>query len=540
MEYTALYRKYRPNKFDDIVGQEHIIKILKNSIINKKIGHAYLFSGPRGTGKTSTAKVFANTVNCLEPKKGEKCGRCAICKLKENVDVIEIDAASNNGVDEIREIRQNAKLMPANSKYKVYIIDEVHMLSIGAFNALLKTLEEPPAHVIFILATTEFQKIPLTILSRCQKFQFKKLTNEDIITKLNEIVKNENIKLENGSIELISELSDGGLRDAINLLDQISSTIDGVITPKNIANITGIVLQEDIERFINFLLNNKVKEVLEYLNDLNETGKNYVLLCERIIIYLRKKLIDGALKNKDNSLFLQYIHIFIQLDAELKRSLNQRIIFEVKILEILNLNYDNLKEENENVLNNIEQNEVKKTSDNIVEINKLDKKENRENTNILKQETILLDRNNIRVNNTLAAAKKTVLVKYREKYREIENYLSDSKFNTLISHLINATLAAASDDNIIISVEENISKNYILKYLNQTQDLFQKIYNNQLKIAVLTNSEWKEEIEKYKQNKKNKIEYKIIDEPDIGVSDDLTQMEQEAIDIFGKETIELK
>lgn len=540
MEYTALYRKYRPNKFDDIVGQEHIIKILKNSIINKKIGHAYLFSGPRGTGKTSTAKVFANTVNCLEPKKGEKCGRCAICKLKENVDVIEIDAASNNGVDEIREIRQNAKLMPANSKYKVYIIDEVHMLSIGAFNALLKTLEEPPAHVIFILATTEFQKIPLTILSRCQKFQFKKLTNEDIITKLNEIVKNENIKLENGSIELISELSDGGLRDAINLLDQISSTIDGVITPKNIANITGIVLQEDIERFINFLLNNKVKEVLEYLNDLNETGKNYVLLCERIIIYLRKKLIDGAIKNKDNSLFLQYIHIFIQLDAELKRSLNQRIIFEVKILEILNLNYDNLKEENENVLNNIEQNEVKKTSDNIVEINKLDKKENRENTNILKQETILLDRNNIRVNNTLAAAKKTVLVKYREKYREIENYLSDSKFNTLISHLINATLAAASDDNIIISVEENISKNYILKYLNQTQDLFQKIYNNQLKIAVLTNSEWKEEIEKYKQNKKNKIEYKIIDEPDIGVSDDLTQMEQEAIDIFGKETIELK
>ena len=229
MNYKALYRKYRPSLFNEIVGQDHIVKILKNSIIKNKIGHAYLFSGPRGTGKTSTAKIFASTINCLQPVDGEKCGKCAICKLEENVDIIEIDAASNNGVDEIREIRQNAKLMPNNSKYKVYIIDEVHMLSIGAFNALLKTLEEPPLHVIFILATTEFQKVPLTIVSRCQKFQFKKLTNNDIEKKLHEIVEKENINITDDALTLIAEISDGGLRDAINLLDQASSTVDGKI-----------------------------------------------------------------------------------------------------------------------------------------------------------------------------------------------------------------------------------------------------------------------------------------------------------------------
>ena len=189
MSYISLYRKYRPRKFSEVVGQEIIVKILKNSIINNKIGHAYIFSGPRGTGKTSIAKIFARAVNCLNPADGDVCDNCDICKLSqdEELDIIEIDAASNNGVDEIREIKNTIKLMPSLLKYKVYIVDEVHMLSTSAFNALLKTLEEPPAHAIFILATTEINKIPATVLSRCQKFDFKKIKKEDIVNRLNYI-----------------------------------------------------------------------------------------------------------------------------------------------------------------------------------------------------------------------------------------------------------------------------------------------------------------------------------------------------------------
>ena len=225
MSYISLYRKYRPKTFSDVVGQEVVIKILKNSILTGKIGHAYIFSGPRGTGKTSIAKIFSKAVNCLENDSGDLCGKCSVClsDFDDEIDIVEIDAASNNGVDEIREIRNNVKLVPNHLKYKVYIIDEVHMLSTSAFNALLKTLEEPPSNVIFILATTEFNKIPATVISRCQKFDFKKLTINQIENRLNYILDKENKTIKPEVVELISQLSDGGMRDAINMLDQLIS-----------------------------------------------------------------------------------------------------------------------------------------------------------------------------------------------------------------------------------------------------------------------------------------------------------------------------
>lgn len=236
MSYKVLYRKYRPDNFDNLVGQDNITRILKNSIINNKLSHAYIFSGPRGTGKTSSAKIFSKNINCLNPVKGNACNECINCKNYDSVnDIIEIDAASNNGVNEMREITNNVKLKPNLLKYKVYIIDEFHMLSPSAFNALLVTLEEPPSHVIFILATTNIESVPITILSRCQRFDFKKITINNIEKRLKEISEIEEIKIENPAITQIAKISDGGLRDSLSLLDQLSKE-NGIITEEVVFN----------------------------------------------------------------------------------------------------------------------------------------------------------------------------------------------------------------------------------------------------------------------------------------------------------------
>ena len=245
--YQALYRKYRPKTLDEICGQKTIVKILENTIKKGQINHAYLFAGPRGTGKTSIAKILARIVNCEKLKDTKPCGKCPSCIQVNNSDIIEIDAASNNGVDEIRELRNKVSLVPSYGKYKIYIIDEVHMLTVGAFNALLKTLEEPPTHVIFILATTDPQKIPETILSRCQRFDFKKITDDEIVENLEKIAKEEKINIEKDALHEIARLSDGGMRDSIGMLDQVKSYTDEKITIEDIHDINGTITEKDLE-----------------------------------------------------------------------------------------------------------------------------------------------------------------------------------------------------------------------------------------------------------------------------------------------------
>lgn len=353
MTYQALYRTYRPKTFDDVVGQDVIVQTLKNAIATNKIAHAYIFSGPRGTGKTSVAKIFSNAVNCEANPSVAPCGKCATCKaIQEEAisDVIEIDAASNNGVDEIRELRDKVKYMPSMGKYKVYIIDEVHMLTIQAFNALLKTLEEPPSHVIFILATTEVNKLPLTILSRCQRFDFRGITIKDIVKRLNEIVVEEKIEITDAALNEIARLAEGGMRDAISLLDQAYSFADGEITLNDIYDVSGSVSKENLLGILRGILDKNVSETFQILNDVIEDGKEIVKIIADLISLLRDILIEKNLafdvndKNEDisslakdfsNDRLYFYLEVLNETQNSVRWTSHKRAYLELALIKMI-------------------------------------------------------------------------------------------------------------------------------------------------------------------------------------------------------------
>ncbi|SCI53063.1 MULTISPECIES: DNA polymerase III subunit gamma/tau [unclassified Romboutsia] len=340
--HKALYRVYRPQKFEDVVGQEHITRTLRNQIENNNIGHAYLFSGTRGTGKTSTAKIFARAVNCLNGVDQEPCNECEVCKdiLSDNImDVVEIDAASNNSVDDIRELRESVKYSPTKSKYKVYIIDEVHMLSQGAFNALLKTLEEPPSYVIFILATTEPHKIPATILSRCQRFDFKRVTVKDITSRMKKICIEENIEVEEKALNLIARNSQGALRDALSILDQCISFGNEKIEYKDVVELLGTVNIEQLFDLAQYIIDQNTKESLKVLNEFIIWGKDIRNLINDLIDHFRNLMICKVSNDLDEIISLPE-EIIEQLKKQANTVNNNDLI---RILNILSTTQDNIK-----------------------------------------------------------------------------------------------------------------------------------------------------------------------------------------------------
>ena len=294
MSYTALYRKFRPSTFEEIVGQEHITRTLRNQIMAGRVGHAYLFNGGRGTGKTSAAKVLARAINCLNPKDGEPCNECEICKAALSgslTDIVEMDAASNNSVEDVRSIREEVNFLPTVAKYRVYIIDEVHMLSTGAFNALLKTLEEPPAHVKFILATTEPQKLPATILSRCQRFDFKKISNENIEKRLKFVCEQSKIEITPEALNLIAVLSEGAMRDALSILERCIQDGEDKIDEDKIKELVGIPKLTMVSSIVKAIFEYNVEDAIVAVDNVLDSGKDLSNLLWEMIKYIKDILV---------------------------------------------------------------------------------------------------------------------------------------------------------------------------------------------------------------------------------------------------------
>lgn len=548
MAYTALYRKYRPTNFSSIVGQDVIVDILKNSIINNKVSHAYLFTGPRGTGKTSTAKILAHAVNCLNFT-NDICGECSICKsldLNDN-DIVEIDAASNNGVDEIRSLRDNVNLMPAFCKYKIYIIDEVHMLSTGAFNALLKTLEEPPSHVIFILATTEPNKIPLTILSRCQRFDFNKINMNDLVSRLKYIVNEEGRVVSDNILEQIAKISDGGLRDAINLLDQVLSLPDESINIDEVEKLSGKISTQSVYDLFSYIINNDLVSILNFSTYMFENGKNYKDLADSMLSFLRDISINTEVPNyfdKSYSELLSRISISFnnlikmssiinELLKELKNSNNQKMLFEIYVFQMCN------------ILKNVDKVEVINTSiNNNKNVNiKNDKNDKNENINIeTKQNLIDSDLKDIRINNVFAGANKEILNSVNSKYYLINDYISNKKYNMVSILLSSGRIVVASDKYLLFSFK---NKSDVLKFdsiYKQIEQFLKKIYDESYKIVAVSDKEWEEMKNNYINNIKNKISYVFIEENDVKLemSENSNALENSALNIFGEDTISVK
>ena len=368
MAYTALYREWRPKNFEDVVGQEHITTTLKNQILNDRIAHAYLFCGTRGTGKTSTAKVFAKALNCLSPHDGEPCNECEMCKkINEGlaIDVTELDAASNNGIDKIRDIIDDAKYPPQEARFKVYIMDEVHMLSMGAVNAFLKTLEEPPANVIFILATTDPQKLPITILSRCQRFDFKRISNENICARLRKITSAEGVLCDDKSLQLIARVSDGAMRDSLSILDQAISMGDGKVDYSSLISMLGLVTNEYLFSLTSSIIERNIEKAMVTIEEVVFAGKDIGLFIKDLVAHFRNLLMIKVTNNPEEVLdmseenialikeqgsrirveeIMRDIRILQEAEGNAKISKQARLYLELAVIKMCKIEYDTSNE----------------------------------------------------------------------------------------------------------------------------------------------------------------------------------------------------
>lgn len=566
--YHALYRKYRPMTFDDVVGQDSIVTTLRNSIINKTFSHAYMFFGPRGTGKTTISKIFARSINCEEPIDGCTCGKCPKCLHsfeKECVDIIEIDAASNNGVDEIRELKNKISLVPAELKYKVYIIDEVHMLSIGAFNALLKTLEEPPEHAIFILATTDPQKVPETIISRCQCFSFKRISENAIVDRMKFIAENENISIEADVLHDIAKFSDGGMRDALGLLDKLSSYTDKKITSDSFAELNGTITKGDLEKFVDNIFSNNIGEILTYIVDINNSGKNLIQVIIQLLDYLQDTLFSYYVNNVELKYpvdkIISLANVINDKLFDIKKSSNPRIYIEMLLIDFCekNKNFNSVEIISREIIPNkkLTNNSIKDSqtivrtenhakNDTVVIDTKVKKDNDSSDKITINKEfspsidkKVILNLNDImkaRVNNIMATADKSILKDVIDKMPIFNDYTFDSEIGFAACALLDTKVRAASNIGIILSYEyDSIVKQNLLN-LEKINEVYNKLNKTNYKLAIISDLEWDKAKSDYIKTIKSGGSYSLIEEPAPELFEDTKKddiISNSAVELFG-------
>ena len=546
MNYKVLYRKYRPDKFENIIGQDYSIQMLKNSIIHNKISHAYLFTGPRGTGKTSTAKVFAKRINCLNPINGEACGKCAAClAFSTSPDIIEIDAASNNGVDDIRELINNVKIAPSEGKYKIYIIDEVHMMTTSAFNALLLTLEEPPAHAVFIMATTNVENVPITILSRCQRFNFQKISLENLKKQISKICDLEKIKITEEAIEEIAYLSEGGLRDALSLLDQLSSNEEEITAEKILENY-GSISSKFVKDLLKELSEGDVSSVIEKIQELENTSSDYKIFIKKVVQELAHIAVLIKVNNYQGLFSFQQVKklIFELNDVLNKININ---VNPYELIEIILLNVISTEENEKEV---VRESKIIKTNS----ISNAEKLANKDNENVIlekkedkiTEEVIGNNDNNgsiyinelkkIRVNNCFTDAKRESLISNQAIWNQKKNDTNVDK--RILGLIVDSQLVASSLNHAIVTTKLASMATLI----NNQLDEIENSLNLEFHIIALSMEEWTTEKNEYIQNIKNKYVYNYIDEEtiaDLKPKKASNDFEEITTNIFNSDKIEI-
>ncbi len=553
MDYKVFYRKYRPKNFTELVGQESIKDVLINSIKANKIAHAYIFTGPRGTGKTSTAKIFAKTLNCLHNENGISCDECDMCKTyNESADIIEIDAASNNGVEEIRNLRDSVKVAPYNSKYKVYIIDEVHMLSNSAWNAFLKTLEEPPSHVIFILATTEINKIPDTVMSRCQRFDFTKIPFEVMKQHLHKICQLEHIEIDNDALEEIVNMSNGCLRDALSYLDKtskLSSKISSDIVEKSF----GFINKNVLGNLLTSIENNDYTAINKQIDEISNCGITPLNFINEFVEYLLNIIIDNQCESKE---YLLNIRNLIFKLNDIVQNFNSIVNpFTLIKIELLSINYfpgnnDVNISHTETLQKSVKNNDIDKQYANKKDfVNEINVKIDEKNVNEENDIKILEEHNNnniiindeikkIRINNSFYKASKDLKQKFLFTFQEVKDKLSIENNFKLLGFIENATIEVVSSKNVIFSFKDTSDAIIFNENVNSIEKYYNEKNNSVYKFIAISLNEWDTIRQEFIKNK-GKV-YSYIDENDVKyMSDEKDETFELAESLFGTDILEV-